>query len=34
MAGISNINNSGYGKYAVGSKKTDTPKKADAAKSR
>ena len=33
MAGISNINNSSYGKYAVGSKKTDTPKKTDAAKS-
>ena len=33
MAGISNITNSSYGKYAVGSKKNDTPKKTDAAKS-
>ena len=33
MAGINGLTNSSYGKYAVGSKKTDTPKKTEAAKS-
>ena len=33
MAGINGLTNSNYGKYAVGSKKNETPKKTEAAKS-